>query len=126
MDYGASVAPIVPVDCCIPVLLEPGIIAVDRQIRIDAEYKEEDVRWRGLLRLDTRKKGERIMQTTPPGKSRRGWRWLFLIPFVAVLWPPLYAGSTPTLAGFPFFYWYLILWIVLTGLLSALLYLLRV
>ena len=54
--------------------------------------------------------------------SRKGWRWLFLIPFIAMLWIPFYASGTPVVGGFPFFYWYMLLWVVLTGVLSLILY----
>jgi hypothetical protein len=57
-------------------------------------------------------------------KDRTGWYWLFLIPFIATLWPPFYAHQNPTLGGFPFMYWYLILWIILVGLISWLVYVL--
>ena len=42
------------------------------------------------------------------------WHWsriLLLIPFVAVLWVPFYNRAEPSLAGFPFFYWYQLLWV---------------
>lgn len=55
-------------------------------------------------------------------RERTGWYWLFLIPFIATLWPPIYASATPAVAGFPFMYWYLILWIVLVGILSGIIY----
>ena len=41
--------------------------------------------------------------------------WLLVIPFVATLWPPFYARATPVLLGFPFFYWYQMVWIVLSA-----------
>ncbi|MGI8752385.1 MAG: DUF3311 domain-containing protein [Acidimicrobiales bacterium] len=37
---------------------------------------------------------------------------------VALLWVPSYAKVTPTLAGFPFFYWYSLLWLLLNALLQ--------
>ena len=40
-------------------------------------------------------------------------RWLLLVPFAATLWAPLYNRSEPALWGFPFFYWYLFLWLLL-------------
>ncbi len=36
--------------------------------------------------------------------------------FVALLWVPSYAHATPTLGGFPFFYWYSILWLLINAL----------
>jgi hypothetical protein len=47
------------------------------------------------------------------GKPRYWPRFLFLIPFVAVLWVPFYNRIEPSLGGIPFFYWYQLLWIVL-------------
>ena len=41
------------------------------------------------------------------------------LPFVAILWVPLYARSEPRLAGLPFFYWYQFVWILLTLALMA-------
>jgi hypothetical protein len=40
-------------------------------------------------------------------------------PFVAMLWIPSYNKTNPTLLGFPFFYWYQLLWVVITALLMA-------
>ena len=45
-----------------------------------------------------------------------------MIPFIAMLWIPFYASGTPVVGGFPFFYWYMLLWVVLTGVLSLILY----
>lgn len=54
--------------------------------------------------------------------KRSLWYWLLLIPFVATLIPPLYARSAPALFGFPFFYWYQILWIALSALIVWIVY----
>jgi hypothetical protein len=43
---------------------------------------------------------------------------------VAVLWVPFYDRITPTLADFPFFYWYQLLWIPIVAVLGALAYML--
>jgi hypothetical protein len=49
---------------------------------------------------------------------RRPWlRVLLLIPYVALLWLPFYNDIRPSLLGFPFFYWYQLLWVPLTSLL---------
>jgi hypothetical protein len=45
-----------------------------------------------------------------------------LVPFVAVLWVPFYASGTPVVLGFPFFYWYQFLWILISALLTAFVY----
>ncbi|MHB1710568.1 MAG: DUF3311 domain-containing protein [Acidimicrobiales bacterium] len=34
---------------------------------------------------------------------------------VALLWVPSYAKATPSLGGFPFFYWYSLLWLLINA-----------
>lgn len=41
---------------------------------------------------------------------------LLALPFVATLWVSSYAHVGPRLGGFPFFYWYQILWIFLSAI----------
>jgi Protein of unknown function (DUF3311) len=56
---------------------------------------------------------------------RSGWRWwylLFLIQIVAVLWPPFYNKLEPTWAGIPFFYWYQLVWVLISAVLTAIVY----
>lgn len=51
-----------------------------------------------------------------------GWSWwylLFVIQFIAVLWPPFYNSVEPSLIGIPFFYWYQLLWVIVGGILTA-------
>jgi len=38
---------------------------------------------------------------------------LLVVPYVLLLWVPSYNRLEPTLFGFPFFYWYLLLWVVI-------------
>ena len=45
------------------------------------------------------------------------WSLLLLVPFVALLWVPFYNFSEPALFGFPFFYWYQLLWVPITSVL---------
>ncbi|BAF87021.1 MULTISPECIES: DUF3311 domain-containing protein [Azorhizobium] len=45
-------------------------------------------------------------------------RWLLLLPFIGLLWVPFYNFKEPQLLGFPFFYWYQLLWVPLTSLLT--------
>ncbi len=40
-----------------------------------------------------------------------------IAPFVAMLWIPSYNTTNPKLLGFPFFYWYQLLWVVITAVL---------
>jgi hypothetical protein len=42
-------------------------------------------------------------------------RLLLLVPFIALLWIPFYNRDLPALFGFPFFYWYQLLWVPLTA-----------
>ena len=54
-----------------------------------------------------------------------GWSWwylLLLIPLIATLWMPFYARWNPTVAGFPFFYWYQFLWVILSVIITAIVY----
>ena len=52
-----------------------------------------------------------------------GWaRLLLLVPFVAVLWVPFYNSAEPTWSGIPFFYWYQLLWIILSAIIIAIVY----
>ncbi|MBE7187904.1 MAG: DUF3311 domain-containing protein [Jatrophihabitans endophyticus] len=49
---------------------------------------------------------------------------LLAIPCVALALVPLYSRTTPSVAGFPFFYWYQLLWVILTPILTWAAYLL--
>lgn len=52
----------------------------------------------------------------------RRWYLLLLVPFVGLLYPPLYATEDPALFGFPFFYWYQFAWVPVTAGLTYLVY----
>jgi hypothetical protein len=59
-------------------------------------------------------------------KRHRGWSWwylLFIIQFAVVLWPPLYNRVEPTLIGIPFFYWFQLLWVLVSAVITAVVYL---
>jgi Protein of unknown function (DUF3311) len=49
-------------------------------------------------------------------------RLLLLIPFIAVLWVPLYNRMEPAWIGIPFFYWYQLLWVILGAAIIAIVY----
>jgi hypothetical protein len=51
-------------------------------------------------------------------RSSRGWYWLLLIPLAGTLVPPLYNSADPEVAGIPFFYWYQLLWVPLSVLVT--------
>ncbi|MBT9330560.1 DUF3311 domain-containing protein [Paracidobacterium acidisoli] len=62
-------------------------------------------------------------KTPPARKTRSGWNWLLFVPLLALMFPGVYARQTPELFGFPFFYWYQMGWILVTGLITAVVYL---
>ncbi len=48
-------------------------------------------------------------QNTNQHSKHAEWSWwylLFVIQFLAVIWPPFYNKVEPSLIGIPFFYWY--------------------
>ena len=49
-------------------------------------------------------------------------RFLLLLPFVGLLWVPFYNARTPELFGFPFFYWYQLVWVLLASALLGIVY----
>ena len=59
---------------------------------------------------------------TRPSKGR-GWLWLLVLPYIAMLWVPSYASVEPTWLGFPFFYWYQLLWVPISAVLIGLVFL---
>jgi hypothetical protein len=52
----------------------------------------------------------------------RRWYLLLVLPFLGLLYPPLYATEDPQLFGFPFFYWYQFVWVPLTAGLTYFVY----
>jgi hypothetical protein len=53
------------------------------------------------------------------------WSWwylLFVVQFIAVVWPPFYNKIEPSWAGIPFFYWYQLLWVIIGAVLTAIVY----
>ncbi len=58
-------------------------------------------------------------------ERRGGWSWwylLFVVQFVAVMWPPFYNKVEPSWIGMPFFYWYQLLWVIIGAVLTAIVY----
>jgi hypothetical protein len=58
-------------------------------------------------------------------KERKGrfWYLLFVIQYAVVLWPPLYNKAEPALFGIPFFYWFQLLWVIVSAVFTAVVYL---
>lgn len=65
------------------------------------------------------------MVTRPERKGRSWLLLLLLIPFIVLLWPPFYNTNQPTFIGIPFFYWFQLLWIIITAILMAFVYFMR-
>ncbi|MDE2373499.1 MAG: DUF3311 domain-containing protein [Hyphomicrobiales bacterium] len=56
---------------------------------------------------------------------RSGWSWwylLLLVQFVFLLWPGYYNKIEPSWIGVPFFYWYQMLWVIISAILIAVVY----
>ena len=49
---------------------------------------------------------------------------LFVAALAGTLWVPFYNQLTPALRGFPFFYWYQLMWVPIVAILSSIAYLL--
>ena len=49
-------------------------------------------------------------------------RLLLILPFIGLLWLPFYNKTDPEIWGFPFFYWYQFVWVVLTSILIWIVY----
>ena len=60
----------------------------------------------------------------PSKRSRWSWWYLlFVVQFLVILWPPFYNKAEPTLLGIPFFYWFQLLWVLLSAVFTAVVYL---
>ena len=62
------------------------------------------------------------MPLSPTDKKTRPnkiWYWLLVIPYLAILWLPSYNRVGPLAFGVPFFYWYQLLWVMLSTLIIA-------
>lgn len=56
-------------------------------------------------------------------KGSPWWYLLVLVPLIGTLFPSLYAHVTPELWGIPFFYWYQMLWVIISSLVTLIMYL---
>lgn len=63
-------------------------------------------------------------EIAPPSKrTPSAWLLLLLLPYAGLLFPAIYARLTPTLFGFPFFYWYQFAWVLIASVLMFVVYL---
>jgi uncharacterized membrane protein len=71
---------------------------------------------------------EDVMAQSRPARTHVGiWIAITVVlvaSLVATLWVPFYNRLTPMLGGFPFFYWYQLMWVPIVAILSAVAYLL--
>jgi Protein of unknown function (DUF3311) len=68
-----------------------------------------------------------MAQSTPPGISPARLitvAILLLIAICGALFVPIYARATPMLGDFPFFYWYLLIWVPVVAVLCMICHLL--
>jgi Protein of unknown function (DUF3311) len=55
--------------------------------------------------------------------ARASWaRVLLVLPFLAVLWVPLYNSVEPTILGVPFFYTWQMIWVLLCSVIIGIIY----
>jgi hypothetical protein len=70
--------------------------------------------------------GGSAVSTQNKGEGRRRpfspWYLLYVVPLFAVLWVPFYNRIDPQWLGMPFFYWYQLLWVVISALFTAVIY----
>jgi len=63
---------------------------------------------------------------TRSSRSNRSWLLILLIlPFIVLLYPPFYNFRQPEFIGVPFFYWFQLLWVLITAIITAVVYFLR-
>jgi len=61
-------------------------------------------------------------QPTRARRSPGAYYWLLLLPFLALLYPPVYAHDSPRVFGIPFFYWYQLVWLIVTAAIITFVY----
>ena len=55
----------------------------------------------------------------PPRSDHARWNWLLLLPIVLPLLTLIYNRETPRIAGFPFFFWFQLLFPLLAAAVTA-------
>lgn len=65
-----------------------------------------------------------MLRHTPTRSNiRQKWLWLLLLlPYLILLWPPLYNFDQPELFNMPFFYWFQLLCVPFTAALIIILH----
>lgn len=62
------------------------------------------------------------MMNRPVKRKYSPFLWLLIIPFIVLLIPPIYNRVDPTLFGIPFFYWFQLSWVIITAIITAIVY----
>jgi hypothetical protein len=62
------------------------------------------------------------MAQPPKSKRLSAWNLLLFLPALGLAFPGLYARQTPELFEIPFFYWYQIAWILLSAIITVVVY----
>ncbi len=52
-------------------------------------------------------------------RANRRWYWLLIVPYLAMFWLPSYNHVEPVAFGIPFYYWYQLLWVILSTVIIA-------
>ncbi|MBU9606549.1 DUF3311 domain-containing protein [Burkholderia multivorans] len=55
-------------------------------------------------------------------RATKRWLWLLVLPLIAMVWVPSYSKIEPQWLGFPFFYWYQLLWVFISAVITAFVY----
>ena len=63
--------------------------------------------------------------TSSRSKNRSWLLILLILPFIVLLYPPFYNFRQPEFIGMPFFYWFQLLWIIITAIITAVVYFLK-
>jgi hypothetical protein len=71
---------------------------------------------------ETTNSGTSTRTNTGANRSSKHWLWLLLLPWIAMIWVPSYNKVEPQLFEFPFFYWYQLLWVLISAVITALVY----
>ncbi len=62
------------------------------------------------------------MPRPPKSKRLSAWNLLLFLPALGLIFPGVYARDTPEFFGVPFFYWYQVAWILLSAIITAIVY----
>ena len=61
-------------------------------------------------------------QKPRPARRRSAWAILLILPYLGLCFPQHYARSTPSLWGFPYFYWYQFAWVIAASAIMGIVY----